>query len=411
MKDYPKVLIIGSEDIYTRNSSSTFTVRSFFDGWQKECLKQIVCGEGDANETTLVVTNRERLFCRWLPRKKNNTVSIQRNETQFYQKRFSFKQLVRQFIVNIYVLLPYLYGKRVKQFIDDFQPDIIYSSSQNVAIMGFINRISKKKGIPYIPHFFDDNSNMLFQDFPLLRRYALGIIMKSIHRAPVVFCISELMCDEYQRRYNYKHFVSLMHSVYPIVKPESYDNNVKTLLYAGSLYLGRYKTIVDLCKTIKSYGDSTIEFVIYTNKQSWDELQAFFEPYKFVRYGGFISQGELTLKIGEAYGLVFVESFDEEMLSFTRFSMSTKIPEYLSSNRPILAIGNEEQGSIKYLKENEAAYIISNTEQMPNMVPCFLERKGWHQISFNAKLLFINNHDRTVQKERFRQIIEDSVRN
>lgn len=409
MKEYPKVLIINSEDVFKCNTSSAFTVRSFFEGWPADNLRQIVCGEGVSDNTTLVLTNKQRLLCHWFSRKKRQPVSIQRNETQYYKRHFSLKQVVRQFLVNIYVLLPYLYSRQVSRFIDDFSPDIIYSSCQNVTIVRFINRISRRKRIPYIPHFFDDESSILFKDFPILRRYALRTIEVAIKRAPVVLCICELMCKEYEKRYGYLKFLPLMHSVYPINNDLTEVSGKKKLLYAGSLYLGRYKTLIELSNLIAKFGDSSIDIYIYTNKPAWEELHGYFEDYPFVHYGGFISQEELTKEICKAYGLLFVESFDEEMLVYTRLSMSTKIPEYLSSGQPILAIGNETQGSIAYLKEHNAAYIIANSDDMDTVVPLFLERQGWDVISNNAQVLFERNHSREIQKERFCQIVVNSI--
>ena len=408
---YPKVLIVSSEDIFKCDTSSTFTVRSFFEGWPTERFKQIVCGEGQSDETTLVLTNKDRLFCGLVSRKKKQSVSIQRNETQFYKQRRSLKQFIRQFIINIYVLLPYLYSKRVRVFVDDFNPDIIYSPTMNITIIQFVYKISKRKRIPFILHFFDDGLNMVFKDYSLLRKYALQVIKRAFNQAPIVLCIGDLMCREYEKRYGYQKFLPLMHSVHPILKQIEPNHTNKTLLYAGSLYLGRYKTLVELSKTIAAYNDSSIELVIYTNKQAWDELHDYFREFPFVRYGGFVSQEELTNEIAKAYGLVFVESFDKEMLSYTRFSMSTKIPEYLSSGNPILAIGNEEQSSIAYLKEHNAAYVVTSTGLISNIMKSFLERVGWTNMSENAKSLFENNHSRNSQKERFRQIVVNSLMN
>ncbi len=199
-----------------------------------------------------------------------------------------------------------------------------------------------------------------------------------------------------------------MHSVYPLNnKDNRNDAGKKTLIYAGSLYLGRYKTLLELSKFFAKLGESSIEMIIYTNKQAWDEFQDCFADYPFVQYRGFISQQELIKEIGNAYGLLFVESFDEEMLVYTRLSMSTKIPEYLSSGRPILAVGNKIQGSIAYLKEHSAAYVISSFDDMSLVVPLFLERQGWDVVSKNARTLFEKNHSRDSQKERFRQIINN----
>ena len=55
-----------------------------------------------------------------------------------------------------------------------------------------------------------------------------------------------------------------------------------------------------------------------------------------------------------------VESFDEKSKNSTRYSLSTKIPEYLNSGVCIFAYGPDDIASIEYLKENSVAFVCSN---------------------------------------------------
>lgn len=406
---YPKVLIIGTEDVFSCNTSISLTIRSFMEDWPSDCVHQVICGTGSPTAESYILTNKDRYFYGLFSRKKVRPTSIKRNEAHFYSNKRSVKQILKQVLVDIYCSLPYKYKNELDSFIDEFKPDVIYSCTSNPAVIRLVEKIVKKKKIPFIPHFFDDWPSDLNIKSSYFCRRDTKLVERIIHNAPAVLCICELMCREYEKRYNYNHFYSLMHSVYPMDKTNVVSDD-KTLIYAGSLYLSRYKTLVELCKVVSKLNDKNVRLVLYTTSQAWEELKEYFAPYHFVVYGGFINQDELTHRINEAYGLVFVESFDEEMLHYTRLSMSTKIPEYLSSGRPILAIGNDCQGSISYLKENKAAYMVTRIEDLKTVIPQFINREGWDNLSNNANKLFYSNHHRDSQKEHFRSIIEECTK-
>ena len=58
-----------------------------------------------------------------------------------------------------------------------------------------------------------------------------------------------------------------------------------------------------------------------------------------------------------------VEAFDKFNKKITRLSLSTKIPEYMGSGKLIVAIGPDDISSIEYLKENEIAYCITESDE------------------------------------------------
>ena len=71
--------------------------------------------------------------------------------------------------------------------------------------------------------------------------------------------------------------------------------------------------------------------------------------------------GEKFIEIRQSSDfLVHAESFDSENKKVTMLSISTKIPEYLSSNRCIVAIGPSEIASINLIKENDLGIVLSD---------------------------------------------------
>ena len=45
---------------------------------------------------------------------------------------------------------------------------------------------------------------------------------------------------------------------------------------------------------------------------------------------------------------------------FTRLSVSTKVPQYLASGRPVLVVGPEDQSSVRALRDSGACYFAGD---------------------------------------------------
>ena len=67
--------------------------------------------------------------------------------------------------------------------------------------------------------------------------------------------------------------------------------------------------------------------------------------------------------------LVHVESFDNKSRQLTKLSISTKIPEYLATGKPIIAIGPREVASLEYLKD--CSLWITNKNDIYNKIKLF----------------------------------------
>ena len=74
---------------------------------------------------------------------------------------------------------------------------------------------------------------------------------------------------------------------------------------------------------------------------------------------GGASASEIADIYADADILLHVESFDKKSIASTKYSFSTKIPEYLSAGKCVLAVGPSEVASLGYL--SECACAVSDT--------------------------------------------------
>jgi hypothetical protein len=171
-------------------------------------------------------------------------------------------------------------------------------------------------------------------------------------------------------------------------------------LYAGGLGLGRLKILLSLAYNIDKFNllnGTNKELHIYTSSN----------PNEYVRMNNSLP---LSLKIYKSVGLtrlnylynkytylVHVESFERKYINKTMYSISTKIPEYLFSGSKIIAIGDKNLSSIKFLKDN--AFIIHDDKKISSsLITLFNMPETPPNINLQLIDSIINNKTNLLKK-------------
>ena len=419
---YYNILLITTKDIYLDNSSSSYTIRSFLQNWPKENVRQIVCAgfnemhRGRVSENTYYLNSKDVcLGSFFVKHQRTGTTTLGMTSTNITYSPGSIKLRFKQWLKASYAILPYRRSSQLNKFIKGFKPDILYSAFMDFKSLDLTLYVANNFGLPVLPHIMDDWLNTYLNQSEVLsffRKIFISKVNNLFARSRIVLCISKKMCEEYRNRYNIPIAIPLMHSVHPIAKNvENYvSSSRKTLLYCGSLYLGRDKVVKRIGEILDSLQED-IQLKLFIPIDQWNELKSDFSSLNSIVYGGFINQEDLHQEILSSHGLILAESFDESMLSYTGLSMSTKVPEYLSSGVPIFAIGHKNQGSIEYLANNHAAYIVNDIDNLHEVLNKFLQGDNMDNILKNAQRLFMENHAQSKQCDKFYNVVRDSLNN
>ena len=413
------ILIVSAYNLFEDQVADTYTMSSFMGLIPKENIFQIVCKDdsitkaGRLNDHTFILNHNDILFGKYYKRSSNKEGTIVRVANE---NKVSFSAKLKSSIyVNakaLYSILPYRTNNELYNFIKESNVDLIYTCSASPREYILISTLSKKLNIPVLPHFFDDWQNVLFDDSFLMKPFRKKInklIQNIITNNKVCLTICDLMSVGFSKRYGTNNFSSFLHSV---PKPnfeyriQSYRQPIN-IVYGGSLYLDRDIMIAKLATTIQELElEENITISIYSPQTHWNAMRDSLEIFPFVLYKGSVSQEEMLHIIhNDADILLFPECISDKFLKYIRYSMSTKIPEYLSSGHPIIAIGNEEQGSIQYLKKNDAAYMITKEEDFKPIMQEIIRGDRKTEILDNAYSLFLKNHIREEQEKKFIDVI------
>jgi glycosyltransferase involved in cell wall biosynthesis len=118
--------------------------------------------------------------------------------------------------------------------------------------------------------------------------------------------------------------------------------------------------------------------------------------------------GASATQIAEIYAkadiLLHMESFDKRAIASTKYSFSTKIPEYLSANKCVLAVGPDEVASVRYLAD--FACVISDSSLLSSALSKLIDDKEYrNQIRVHCGERYLRDFTCKKQTECLNKIL------
>ena len=176
----------------------------------------------------------------------------------------------------------------------------------------------------------------------------------------------------------------------------------------------RWQTLLAFFRAVKhskAYASQNLGFRIYTSDADRAKYERQFGQIAEVVFCERVSQEELIGKMRSSNYLIHVEAFDEKIKKYTRLSISTKIPEYLAAQRPIIAIGPRDIASIEYLRDNNCAYVIAdlNGPDVSAIIENSSSEDSNKRLLANAWQLFLKNHEKETQHKLLNYVFQKSL--
>lgn len=272
------------------------------------------------------------------------------------QKRRSSMLLARELIWK----LGKWKTKELDAFLDDFQPDIILHSMEGyIHLNRIIEYAIKRTGARAIGYVWDDNftykqSNKL--GYKIYRFFQRGSLKRLAKKTSDFFAITPMTKREADAFFGIScHLLTKPLYKNPVVSYGEIGAPIR-LLYTGNLYIGRDQSLLKVVNAIKAMPKGRFLIDAYINSPMDAEWLAQIDP-EICRIHAPIPQSEVFQKQREADVLLFLEDIDGPDARVARLSFSTKITDYLSAGKCILAVGNGDTAPLQYFIENNAALV------------------------------------------------------
>lgn len=417
-----KVLVVSCSPWREDNSiGNSYT--NIFKGIENIEIAHICCGSGVPN-TDFVKHHfhiNEKSIIKNLINKKNKTGNILINKDNFEEKNSKEKSLfkfMRIYRFQIFFLIRDIIwsfknwiSKELKEFVDDFNPDIIFApfldSKYLNEMLLFLEEYTKK---PLIVYAWDDVYTLKqfsISPFYWINKFYQRKKLKEVaDKSSKMYTISKMQQNEYAEIFGKD--CDLLYKGYSFTKLPKYNlcnNKPLKLVFTGNIAHSRWKILAQIGEALRDINKEEIkaQLFIYTNSPTNNKIEKSLNIENSTFLMGEVSNSQVLKIQQDADILVHVEPFEKKELLRVKMSFSTKLVDYFMNARCIFAVGSKDVASIEYLTRNDAAIVSSNKDeiyknlqnliQRPELIKQYSE-KAWecgrrnHQINKIQKDLY-----------------------
>jgi hypothetical protein len=430
---FPKILIV-SRLTWVDNSNSN-TLTNIFSGYPPEKIARIYI------ETLLPQTkccNRffqiseisllKKLVCthvktgRYLDSKIISKEKEQEILEKQEQKIMSFVRKHRSLLFTF--LRDILWGFdgwkscELRNFIIDFDPDVLWLDGSPLILMNRLNNYVKKVAQkPSVTFLMDDvycyESCTGFGD-KIYKYFLRSYVKKTVKESRHVFVASPKMKVEYDSIFGINStFIAksidsqklLRMPVAPIHKPVR-------LVYLGNILIGRLESLICMAECIKEINKNkkNLELSIYTSNYISQKNKKRLLVDSEVKLCHPVSYNEVYEVIQNNDVQVFVESLKGANTTIARLSFSTKIVDYLGSGKCILAVGPRNIAPIEYFQNEDAALVATSKAELKESLLKLCSPTIVIEYAEKAKKCGIRNHDRIQMQNLIYSILENTAK-
>lgn len=304
--------------------------------------------------------------------------------------------------------------KELDEFIDDFKPDIILHSFDNYVYKNRVAEyIADRSGARIIGYVWDDTFTYK-QSKGLLYRLQRSIQRRShkrlARRVETLFAITPKTKREAEKFFG-RECELLSKPLVCDPTPCDYSKAVCPLrmVYTGNLLIGRDRTLRMLSEALNEFNRDGVRLTldVYTQTLLPDKVRNKIES-EYCCVHPPISHRDVLEEQRAADILLFIEDIGGGG-RIARLSFSTKITDYLSMGKAILALGNADLAPIEYFSENSCAAVATNRKEILPALERLCDRVVLDELSRSAVECGLKNHSAKMIRDRFNLAIESCL--
>lgn len=315
-------------------------------------------------------------------------IKAQKDGTTVFDSRFGYNGIIE-----------------IKNILKNESIDAIYSTGNSLKMLAFLAYIRLATKIPIIIHYFD---NWRETRHPFITNQLLRLISGKKEKA---FVISDMMGAHYREKYHGEYTTLMVGSnSCSVVKNNMHtDDGTIRFLYAGGFHLSRGDALLKFEQCLRERSKCNLRLDIVTFQADYEKYYNRFDS-TITTFHVDISHEMISAYYQKADALLFVEPAPDECLMFLKYSMSTKIPEYLVSGLPILCISKPGIAPYEYFRKTGTALLATNKKEVYDAIDILVDdQKRINEMVEKAKLTGHRDFDRDHQRNILMNTIESMV--
>ena len=435
---FPKVLIIS--ETFKSTSGGGITLSNLFRDWPKDRLANAIDSKMvDDIESDEICNNFYRLgirekktlrFFSFLQKKyqsgpyhivsavetanqlnKGTSVSVRTKLINYFFRFLRF--------IGIYQMLyKYELSEELTAWIKDFNPDYIYTQLSNRELIHFTNDLIELTNARLAIHIMDDWPATIGKEGLMGNYWHKKIsteFKELLDKATVLMSISEGMSMEYFKRYQHEFIafhnpIDVNHWTQFSKKNTDINTQNVNVLYAGRIGLGTSFSVIEIAEAIEELNKEGqhISFQIQTTSVS-PEVKTSLQSFRCVSFNPVIEYNKLPAVFSSADLLVLPIDFDKKGIDFLRYSMPTKVSEYMVSATPILLYCSKEVSLYNHAKKYGWAYICAEKDiamLKSSLMKLIYDADSRKVISKTAFEYAVSTYDANLVRNKFRKMFD-----
>ncbi len=408
---FPRVLVI-SPVKFNQQTGSGVTMGNLFRGWPLDAIAQV----HSENWTEPDLTICQRYY--HLPYesiRRPSTSSMMKGALRQTSRFLNHKQLT--------LFGHFAHTENLLAWVKEFAPDVIYARPLDRPSFSIWlpSWLSKQLCIPYITRFLDDWPARHEHDPVWIRRFFWHLFIRRklthlLDYAAINVGISDEMCFAFQKRYR-SSFLPFHNCVdFDSWVPEKTDYTAKDpfeIVYMGTVKADKeLQSLQDLSAVLLNLSGQGyhIQFTLYGPEIYEQMISRYLKVEPVIKYGGFFPAEEKFEILKKADLLVLPLNFDQQSTTYLGYSFQTKVPEYMASGTPVLVYGPAENPNVRYATLLQWAMVIDQQEKdrLTSVLKQIIANQNLReQLGRRARKLALQNHDATIIRPRFQQLIRN----
>ncbi len=259
----------------------------------------------------------------------------------------------------------------LNKFVLDFSPDVIFAPCYGDEFMLKLTRyIAKLTGKNVISYISDDSytlKQISLSPYYWINRFSVRHqLRKTFPYYSLVYTMTKNQKEQCEKDFHANMKILLKSVSFGEIPQKTDVLNPIRIVYAGGIYLNRWKTLAYVADTIREINKDGVRMRldIYTGNEISRKMNTLLNDGQNSFIHGVVSQSELKEIYRNSDIALHVESFDIKNRLAVRMSFSTKIVDCLSGGCAVMAICDEKQGGMIYLKNENAAICASKKEEI-----------------------------------------------
>lgn len=245
------------------------------------------------------------------------------------------------------------------EWVDSISPDFFYSSVGSYNMAQLIDGlIEARPHIKVIIHGYDDwVEPNYYSIYHACERESYVMLSSIISRASLAFVTSDKMAGDYSKRYN-RPFMVFSNPVKNISENGIKGMGDNRITFVGKILHHNMKSIISLAAALE---ELNLDLTLHIYSDVLDNIKTKIKKaYSRTVFHGWVAYNEIPNILVNSRILYLPISIDKQTVKFTKYSMSTKMSEYLSSGVPILYQGPDGIAMTEMLEKNDCAFVVKN---------------------------------------------------